>query len=499
MTAIDARDVFRVHSTPEGDAAALQGLTLTVDEGEILAILGPSGAGKTSFLRILAGADRPSAGAVRVFEWDLAQLGRRGLAQYRAAMIGSVGQDHATALDPAQPIVDSVATRLRLDLVSEARGRAAELLEAVGLGARLDALPGQLSGGEQQRAAVCAAMAHRPRLLLADEPTGELDRANADIVLGLIADLARRSGTTAIVVSHDPRVGAFADRLVRIRDGRISDEERGSGEKIVVGRGGWLRLPEELLRGAGVGARVDAQLDGDRIVITAAGGTVAAQAAPVVASREISPRERILELRSLVKRYGSRVVLADFAADIDRGAVTAITGPSGSGKTTLLDVIAGLEAPDAGTIRLAGEDVAGLDRDRWAALRSRRIGYVPQQPVLIPFLSARENVELTLRLRGQGDDGAVEALAAVGLAERAEQLVERLSVGERLRVAIARGIASRPDVLVADEPTSRLDEANARAVTALLVRLAREWGAAVIVASHDPVVVEQADATIALG
>jgi putative ABC transport system ATP-binding protein len=131
-------------------------------------------------------------------------------------------------------------------------------------------------------------------------------------------------------------------------------------------------------------------------------------------------------------------------------------------------------------------------------LRRAHLGYVPQQPALVPFLSARENVELVLRLRGRAD-GAVEALTAVGLAERVEQRVERLSGGEQLRVAIARALASRPDGLGADEPTSRLDEANALAVAALLARLAREWGAAVIVASHDPLVVEQADARIRLG
>jgi len=135
----------------------------------------------------------------------------------------------------------------------------------------------------------------------------------------------------------------------------------------------------------------------------------------------------------------------------------------------------------------------------WSAEPGReRIGYVPQQPALVPFLSARENVVLALRLRQQCD-GALEALAAVGLAERAEQRVERLSGGERLRVAVARALAGRPDILVADEPTSRLDESNAHLVADLLTRLAREWGAAVVVASHDPIVVERADDEIPLG
>jgi len=488
-----------VHSTPEGDAAALQGLTLTVEVGEILAVLGPSGAGKTSLLRILAGLDRPSAGEVRVFGTDLPQLGPRSLARYRAQTIGYVDQHHATALDPALSILDSVATRLRLEGAPGAGARARELLAAVELGSRLDARPWQLSGGERQRAAVCAAVAHRPRLLLADEPTGELDRAAADGVLTLIAGLARSNGTTVIVVSHDPRAGEFSDRSVRIRDGRVSDEERGHGEKIVVSRGGWIRLPEELLRSAGVRDRAEASLEEGRIVVAAVPTAPALEPSPAAATTAARvDREGILELRGVSKRHGSRIVLDSLHADLHRGALTAVTGPSGSGKTTLLDLIVGLERPDSGSIRLLGREITSLSRDQWAAVRRERIGYVPQQPALVPFLSARENVVLALRLRQQCD-GALEALAAVGLAERAEQRVERLSGGERLRVAVARALAGRPDVLVADEPTSRLDESNAHLVADLLTRLAREWGAAVVVASHDPIVVERADDEIPLG
>jgi ABC-type lipoprotein export system ATPase subunit len=502
MSAVEARDVFRVYSTPEGDAAALQGLTLTVTEGEVLAVLGPSGAGKTSLLRILAGADRPSAGDVRVFDADVPKLGARALARYRASTIGYVEQHTTAALDPEVPILDSVATRLRLDGEPRARAHARELLKAVGLGSRLDALPEQLSGGERQRAAVCAALAHSPRLLLADEPTGELDRDAADTVFELVRELAHGNGTTAIVVSHDPRAGEFADRAIRIRDGRVSEEWRGQSEQIVVGRGGWIRLPEELLRSAGVRDRAEASLADGRIVVEAAPGlpevTTPALAPKALEAAMGGERERILELRGLSKRYGDRIVLGGLRADVDRRTLTAVTGPSGSGKTTLLDLIVGLERPDSGSIRLRGQELVALDRQRWAQVRREHIGYVPQQPALTPFLSARENVELALRLRGRSD-GALEALAAVGLAERAEQPVGRLSVGERLRVAIARALAARPTILVADEPTSRLDEANARAVAALFARLAREWGAAVIVASHDALVIEQADEEIRLG
>ena len=149
-----------------------------------------------------------------------------------------------------------------------------------------------------------------------------------------------------------------------------------------------------------------------------------------------------------------------------------------------------------------GTLLGGLDREARAALRRDQVAIVGQDPGLTPFLSARENVELALALRGVADEEArehaLDALASVGLAERSEQRVARLSAGERQRVAIARAVAAGPSLLLADEPTARLDEANALAVGALFARLARETGAAVVCATHDPLVVEQADAELAL-
>jgi ABC-type lipoprotein export system ATPase subunit len=334
--------------------------------------------------------------------------------------------------------------------------------------------------------------------LLADEPTGELDRDSADAVFGLVGDLARANGTTVVVVSHDPRAAEFADRAIRIRDGRVSEERRDGAEQVVVGRGGWIRLPEEVLRGAGVGTRAALEVRGREIVVTAVDRNGDAAAVDPVRAHAVT-RERIVDVQGVTKRYEDRVVLDRLDCGFDRAALTAVTGPSGSGKTTLLDVVAGLELPDAGRVDLLGTTVTALDRTERAAIRRAHVGYVAQQPELVPFLSARENVELGLRLHGAPSDGALAALDAVGLAERAEQRVERLSGGERLRVVIARALAPSPDVLIADEPTARLDEANGLAVAALLSRLAREWGAAVVVASHDALVVDHADEQLRLG
>jgi peptide/nickel transport system ATP-binding protein len=512
MSAVHARDVFRVYSTPEGDAAALQGLTLSVDEREVLVVLGPSGSGKSTLLRILSGLDRPSAGVVSVFGRDVGKLRGRGLAEYRSRLLGYVEQHYSRALDPDLTARDLVA--LQLGLAGAEGGvrekRADELLERVGLAEKRTSRPGELSGGEQQRIAVCAALAHRPMLLLADEPTGELDAVNATLVYELIGELAREEGCTTVVVSHDVESTSIADRIVRVRDGRVSEETARAGdETLVVARGGWLRLPEELLARAGIGERARAELAGQGIVISPAGPAEAEAAvpdsppapAPTVNGRVVA------EVQGLEKSYGQgaqkRVVFAGLDSSFAAGSLVAVTGPSGSGKTTLLHLLAGLAEPDAGEVAVFGRRIADLDREARATLRREHVAIIGQDPGLTPFLSARENVELGLALRGIGpeeaEESALEALARVGLAERAEQRAGRLSAGERQRVAIARAVAAGAVLLLADEPTARLDEANALAVGALFSRLARESGAAVVVATHDSLVVEQADATLELG
>ena len=207
-----------------------------------------------------------------------------------------------------------------------------------------------------------------------------------------------------------------------------------------------------------------------------------------------------MEARGLRKAYGATRVLAGVDVQLHAGLLHAVTGPSGSGKTTLLHLLAGLEVPDGGSVTVDGVDLTSLDRAGRAELRRAKIAYVGQQAGLVPHLSALENVELTLALRGQeeGRFAALEALDSVGLHERAGQRVGRLSQGERARVAIARAIASRPAVLLADEPTSRLDGANAISVAILLARLARSTGAAIVCATHDPLVIEQAESQISL-
>jgi ABC-type lipoprotein export system ATPase subunit len=504
---IEARDLFRIYAGDYGNAAALQGLTLNVDEGEILVVLGPSGSGKTTLLRILAGLDRPSAGSVRVLGLDLDRLSARALAAYRTRATGYADQHYAQALAPELTARQLVGVRLGLAGATRAERhrRADELLERVGLAERRDARPHELSGGEQQRVAICAAVSHRPRLLFADEPTGELDHASAARLYELLGELARAERCTTVVVSHDPESAAIADRIVHVRDGRLSAEwaRKATEESIVVGRGGWLQLPEELLRRAAIGARATARLEGGAVRIAPAGGAVPGDTEPAPPGQGPSRGETVAVVRALHKRLGrgpaATSVFDGIEAEFASGQLTAVTGPSGSGKTTLLRLLAGLELPDEGDVVVLGTTLSLLDRAGRAVFRRRHLALAAQDPALVPFLSARENVELGLALRDLPYEDAVATLRAVGLEELAERRADSLSAGERARVAIARALASRPAILLADEPTARLDQANALAIGELLARTAQESGTAVVCATHDRCVIEQAEEELALG
>jgi len=502
-------DVFKVHTTREGaSSAALQGLALRVDDGEIVTVLGPSGSGKTSLLRILAGFDRPSTGKAVVYGLDLARASRRLLSGYRASTVGYIDQHYARALTPELSAVDAVELPLALRGVapSARRDRAQELLGRVGLEHKAGARPAELSGGEQQRVAICSALAARPRLVLADEPTGELDKDNAELVYGLLRELVHEQRSTLVLVSHDPASTAFADRAVRIRDGRVSEEAAsadGADEVLVVGRGGWLRVPEQLLRGAGIASHARASAENGKVVLTPTSAEPYAQESP--APRSIVPSSvraaGEVSVEDVVMQYGlgetAARVLDGLSANFAPGRYHAVTGPSGSGKTTLLNLIAGLEAPTAGEIVVLGERLSGLDREQRARLRRDRIAVVGQELSLPPFLTVRETVDLGLALRGRRSAGADQAIAVVELAERAGHRVAALSAGEQVRVAIARAIASESLVLLADEPTARLDQANSLLLAELLRALA-ESGLIVICATHDPLLIEHSHRELAL-
>ncbi len=252
------RDLFKIYKRADLEVVALRGLDLTVKSGELIAIVGASGSGKSTLLNILAGLDSPSAGQVMVGERDLLDISEKGLVEYRRLEVGFVWQATARNLLPYLRVGDNLELPMALagKPRSQRRAWAGALLETLGIGDKIHRLPHQLSGGEQQRSAIAVALANQPPLLLADEPTGELDTANAVQVFEMLRTLNRNFGVTVIIVSHYPGIAQFVDRVVHIRDGRISSEvistpsyqrggERTEDEFLVIDEAGRLQLPQE--------------------------------------------------------------------------------------------------------------------------------------------------------------------------------------------------------------------------------------------------------------
>jgi ABC-type lipoprotein export system ATPase subunit len=271
-------NLVRIFKVADLEVVALQGLDLLVDQGEMMAIVGASGSGKSTLLNILGGLDAPSAGRAYVAGHDLTEMGRRERTAYRRRVVGMVWQQTARNLLPYLSALENVELPMILDGRAARRRRALELLELVGLADRVSHRPERLSGGEQQRVAVAVALANAPAVVLADEPTGELDSATSAEVFALLRTVNAEFGTTVVVVTHDPLVSEHVARTIRIRDGRTSTEtrrrtERGEdGDHRVVAeefalldRVGRLQLPRAHIDALRLAERVRLRLEEDHV------------------------------------------------------------------------------------------------------------------------------------------------------------------------------------------------------------------------------------------
>ncbi|MFI6645178.1 ABC transporter ATP-binding protein [Streptomyces sp. NPDC050504] len=266
-------NLVRVYRTEDVEVQALQGLNLTVDEGECTALVGASGSGKSTLLSILSGLDLPTAGAARVAGHDLLAMGRRERLGYRRATVGFVWQQTGRNLLPYLTALENVALPMKYTRVPRSRrtARAAELLGVLGVAHCRDRRPAELSGGEQQRVAVAVATANTPRVLLADEPTGELDTASGEDVFAALRRANEELGATVLVVTHDPLVSEQVRRTVRIRDGRTSTEtlrsadRTGAEEFAVLDRAGRLQLPGDYVARYGLRGRVRLTAEDDHV------------------------------------------------------------------------------------------------------------------------------------------------------------------------------------------------------------------------------------------
>jgi len=284
-------NLVKIYKVADLEVMALQGLELTIKRGELTAIIGSSGSGKSTLLNILGGLDNPTAGRASVAGWDLNHMSYRDKVAYKRQVVGFVWQNVARNLISYLTALENVRLPMILGNGKGGVAWAKELLEAVGLGDRMHHRPAEMSGGQQQRVAIAIALANRPDVLLADEPTGSVDSKTGDQILGVFRDVCERYNVTVVVVTHDRGLAKLVDRVVEIRDGKIStesvrrrpvsipggkigldaaleeDETETHTRYTILDSAGRLQIPSEYLRELGIKDRAALEIEDDHIII----------------------------------------------------------------------------------------------------------------------------------------------------------------------------------------------------------------------------------------
>ena len=286
---IECDNLVKIYKTEDIEVMALQGLDITIEQGELMAIIGNSGSGKSTFLNMIGGLDRPSAGRLFVDGKDLFKLNEKELVEYKRKTVGFVWQNNARNLLPYLTAWENIQMPMLFDTEKKKKERALQLLELVGLSHKKNSFLNQLSGGEQQRIAIAIALANDPKILLADEPTGAVDVKTGTYILDMFKEINRESGLTIVIVTHDRLLSKKVHRVAAIRDGKISSElilkqdyaERMNeitaftetkeiqDEFVILDRAGRVQIPREVLERLGIkGNKVRMDVEDDRIIIT---------------------------------------------------------------------------------------------------------------------------------------------------------------------------------------------------------------------------------------
>ncbi|MGQ9501967.1 MAG: ABC transporter ATP-binding protein [Anaerolineae bacterium] len=475
------RDVS--YTYPSAARPALRHVNFHLPEASFTLVVGRSGSGKSTLLRCVNGlvphfSGGTFAGRLAVAGLDPLRATPRGMSRH----VGFVFQN-----PEAQFVVDRVEDEIAFALENaamprqEMRVRVEEVLDLLDLAALRDRKLETLSGGERQRVAIAAALAFRPRVLVLDEPTSQLDPQSAEDVLNALVRLNHDLGLTVLLAEHRlERVLQYADRVIALPDA----PDGANGVLCGVTR---EVLPQlELLPPLVMLAKL---LNWQPLPLTTKEGLhfsrTLLQRLPPAPPATASPRRGMagLALRRVWVRYDQQLVLRDISMEVRRGEILVLMGRNGSGKTTLLKTLVGLVRPESGQVWVDGRDVTGED----VATICRRVGYLPQEADALLFAdTVRQELGITLRNHGLlvEDEAIVGWLNRLGLASYAERYPRDLSVGERQRVALGAISITQPIALLLDEPTRGLDYAAKEALSTML-RAWRDAGMAILLVTHD--------------
>jgi ABC-type lipoprotein export system ATPase subunit len=488
---ISLRGVNKIYDSAAGGFQALTNVDLDVYPGEFLGVVGKSGAGKTTLLNMLSGVSEATSGQVIYNAVDggmpfvINDMDEDKLALWRGNNVGIVYQSFE--LLPMLDLVDNVM--IPQDFTGQyapavSREKALELLDLVGLSRHVNKLPAHISGGQKQRVAIARALVNDPALILADEPTGNLDTVTAETIFEIFEQLVA-SGRTVVMVTHDHGLARRFSRKVNVVDGVVSAEEPLEERETAVpapsnGNGHGRITASSVV--SSVGSSV---YDG-------LGETTANHGRPAIVLNDVT--------KTYENAAGKFTALKNVDLQLNYGQFVSIVGKSGSGKSTLINMITGIDHPSSGKILVADTDIYQLSESKRALWRGREVGIVFQFFQLLPMLTLLENTMLPMDYTkavppGDREKRAMQLLRMVGLEKQADKLPASVSSGQQQSAAIARALATDPPIIVADEPTGNLDSRSADVIVNLFGELAQR-GKTIAIVTHDPTLTSRTDQTV---
>ena len=501
---IQMQDVVKTYRTVDIPFLALNHVNMDIQAGEFLGITGKSGAGKTTLLNMLSGVSELTSGNVLFHgagggkystAFPIHSLNEDELAAWRGENLGIIYQSFE--LMPSLSLVENVM--LPPDFLGAyqpviSKKRALELLELVEIAEHAYKIPAHISGGQKQRVAIARALVNDPQLIIADEPTGNLDSVTAETIFQIFERLIEQ-GKTIVMVTHDESFVNRFSRHLQIADGAVS---RPSGNGTAPGdsavppiRVGRFRRPPVST------AQQEPQ-------ITLETSTPCSE---YDTAREATRQEKpAIVLQGVNKVYenaaGKFVALKSIDMQLNYGQFISIVGKSGCGKSTLLNMITGIDHPTSGEVIVGGEQIYEMSESKRALWRGRNMGVVFQFFQLLPTLTLLENTMLPMdycRMYpfNERPDRAMQLLTMVGLEDQAHKLPTAISSGQQQSAAIARALATDPSIILADEPTGNLDSRAAENVLTLFETLAAQ-GKTILIVTHDPSITRRTDQTIIL-
>jgi len=546
---IVTKDLIKVFYDPvtELKVSALRGLDMYIKEGDVASIIGPSGAGKSTLIKILCGLEKPSGGTVLIDNINIAELSEKQMRQFRYHRMGIVNQFVGQNLLSSLTLEQNILLPMKMKFMARelARKKLEELLQVLHLEKIRKNPMTKVSGGEAMRTSIGVALAKNPRLLLLDEPTGQLDTLNTNDIIDTLRELNDDFGTTILVVTHDLRFRNAFKRSYIIRDGRLvgvnTDLDRGELEFILrpqesnlqsmIDSSQFIRLPDEVYVAGNYKHIVEFDIhpskkfsilfnpnetDLDEIQdilkrmedftpatkdepanggATRIGGQVSfSEIKPILEHQFNYPKKSIpvINVENLHKSFpaGKTVheVIKGVSFTVDQGDFVVISGKSGAGKTTLMNVISGVENPDEGSILIKDFDVVHGNQKDIADFRFHEIAMINQVNNLFSQYTVHENMVIP-RVFDTNQKLEIDDLFSISedveIDHKVNQYAAELSAGERQRAALAVALARKSPIIFADEPSANLDSRLARNIISLMMEKCEQYGTTIIMSTHD--------------